>query len=74
MLLTASAPIKFAVDDRFWYLLVIAYAQMSLIIAHAGVLGEGRGPNFYLSLHLYPCFVHESSEVSGKSAHMCRLA
>ena len=45
MWLTASAPIKFAADDRFWYLL-------HLIIAHAGVLGEG--PNFNLSLHLYP--------------------
>ena len=47
---------------------------MSLIIAHAGVLGESGGPNFDLRLHLNPYIVHESSEVSGKPVHMHRLA
>ena len=33
-----------------------------------------RGLNFGLSLHLHPCHVYASSESSGESAYMRRLA
>ena len=55
-------------------LVLIAYAQMSLINAHTDVSGEARGQKFGLSLQLPPCFVYAISEDSRESAHMRRLA
>ena len=47
---------------------------MPLINANDNVSSEGRGLKFGLNLHLHPYFVCVSSEGSGKSTHMCRLA
>ena len=54
-------------------LVLIAYAQMPLINAHAEVSSKARDIHFVLSLHLQPYFVYAISEGSGESAHMCRL-
>ena len=53
---------------------LIAYAQMLLINAHYVVSSNARGLNFGPRLHLHPYFVYASSEGSGESAHMHRLA
>ena len=50
-------------------LIIIAYARMPLINAIADVSSKARDLNFSLSLHLYPYFVHVSSEHSGEPAH-----
>ena len=52
----------------------IEYEQMSLVNADANVSREVRGVILGQNLHLHPYFVHASSEGSGKSANMCRLA
>ena len=41
---------------------LIVYALMSLINAHAVLSSEARVLNFGLSLHLHQYFVHASSE------------
>ena len=52
----------------------MAYAQTPLMNAHTDVFSGDRGLKFGLSLHLYPYFLYASSEGSGESAHMRRLA
>ena len=52
----------------------VEYAQMLLIKAQAGVSNKARGLNFGIDLYLHPYFVNASSEGSGESAHMRRLA
>ena len=42
--------------------------------AHVDVLNVARGLTVGLLLHLYPYFVYASSEDSGESTHMRRLA
>ena len=54
--------------------LLTACAQVPLINAHPDVFKEARGLYFGLSLHLHPYFMYASSEGSGESAHMRRLA
>ena len=53
-------------------MIFIAFGQMHLINENAD--SEVRDLYFGLSLHLHPYFVYASSQVSGKSAHMRRLA
>ena len=48
------------------------YVEMPLINAHANVSSRVRGLIFGRS-HLHPYFVYVSTEVFGKSGHMCRL-
>ena len=55
-------------------LLPIAYVQMPLINAHAVVSSKFKSLNSDLSFYLHRFFVHASSECSGESAHMRRLA
>ena len=55
-------------------LVLIAHAQTPHLNAHADVWSGVRGLNFGLSLHLLTNFVSSSSEVSGESAHLRRLA
>ena len=55
-------------------LVLIAYAQMYLINAHSDVSSKVRGLSFVLSHHLHRYFVYASSEGSGESVHMHRLA
>ena len=55
-------------------LVTIAYAQMYLINAHSDVSNKAKGLSFVLSHHLQPYFVYASSEGSGESVHMHRLA
>ena len=52
---------------------LIAYAQMLLINAVAGVSSRARGIHIDLHLHLHSYFMNASSEKSGESAHMRRL-
>ena len=54
----------------------IAHVQMPLINAHVEVSSEARGLNFDLSIHLHPyiVYVSTSSDSSGESVHMHRLA
>ena len=56
---------------------LITHAETSLINAHEydpDVAIEARGLNIGQSLTLHPYFKNSSSEGSGKSAHMRRLA
>ena len=64
---------------------LIAYAQKPPLNAHAdlssvcvcgggGGGGGARGLKFDQSIHLYPYFVHVSSECSGESAHYERAS
>ena len=56
------------------FLVRIAYAQKPHLSAHAFVSSKARNLNFGLSLHLNPNFVYASSNGSGESVHMRRLA
>ena len=51
-----------------------AHAQTPPLNANAGVSSGIKVLNCDLSLHLHPYFVYASSERSGESAHMRRLA
>ena len=53
---------------------VCAYAQMPLINAYADISSKVRCLNIFLSLQPHTYFVYASSESSGESAHMRRLA
>ena len=54
---------------------IIWYLSLTPVInTHAGVSNGARSLQFGLSLHLHPFFVYASSEDSGESAHMRRLA
>ena len=55
-------------------LVLIAYAQMAIIIARAGASNKVTGLRLGLSLHQYLYFVYASGEGSGESVHMHRLA
>ena len=57
---------------EIWVL--IAYAQMSLINVRANLSSGAKGPIFGMSLHLQPYFAYVSSEGSGESVHVHRLA
>ena len=60
---------------RFWHLSeVIAHAQVLLINAHPDVVSGVRDLMLGLSLRLYPYSGEASSEGSGESAHLRRLA
>ena len=50
-------------------LIIIAYARIPLINAIADISSKARDLNFGLNLHLYPYFVHVSSERSGEPAY-----
>ena len=54
------------------------YQQMTLVgyelNAHADISREVSNLNFGLGLHLHPYFVYATSQGSGQSLHMCRLA
>ena len=52
----------------------MAYAQESPLNAHVDVTSGARGINPGLSLQLYLYFAYASSEGSGESVHMHRLA
>ena len=47
-------------------MVLIAYAQMPLINAHADVISTARGLSFGMSIQLHPCFVYTSSKGSGE--------
>ena len=55
-------------------LVLIAFAQKPPLNAHADLHTVARGLNFGLTLHLHQNFVYASSEGSGESARLCRLA
>ena len=55
-------------------LVLIAYAQIFHINDHSDISRVARGLNFGLSPHLHPYFVYTSSEGSGESANLRRLA
>ena len=55
-------------------LLLIAYTENPPLNVSADVSIGARGINYDKSLHLDPCFVYASSEVSGESARVCALA
>ena len=56
------------------FLVCIAYEQKPPFSAHAFVSSKARDLNFGLSLHLNQNFVYASSNGSGESVHMRRLA
>ena len=51
------------------FLVIIAFARMPLINAITDVSCKARYLNFGLNFHLYPYFVHMSSEGSGEPVH-----
>ena len=53
---------------------LIAYALLCLIIAHADVSSMVRDLHFGLSFHLHPYFEYASNECSGESALMADTA
>ena len=55
-------------------LVLIAYAQMSLINTHSDVFSKTRCLNFGLKRHLHPYFVYTGSKGSGESAHIHKCA
>ena len=62
------------VASLYMILVLIAYAQKPSLNAHADISSGARGLNFGLSLHLLTNFVYSSSEGSGESVHLQRLA
>ena len=52
----------------------VVYAQMPVINVHVDVSSEARGLIISLSLHPDQYFMYSSSDYSGESAHMRRLA
>ena len=53
---------------------VFSFVYSKAPCKRVGVSGKARDLNFGLSLHLHPYFVCASSEGSGESAHVRRLA
>ena len=73
MIILHVMTIKCLVGPAHKVLVIIAYAQMPIINAHADVYRGARGLTFGLSLHLYPYFVYVGSEGSDKSVYVHKL-
>ena len=54
--------------------ILIAYALMSLINAHADISSGARYLHAGLTLHLQLYFMYASSEGAGESAYICKVA